>query len=55
MNMRTMTTVLALLAASQGFTQLPVPKPLPVVPAEGAAQLEALIGTGLTAKPIKPR
>jgi type 1 glutamine amidotransferase len=57
MNMRTMTTVLALLAASQGFAQLsvPKPKPLPVVSAEGAAQLEALIGSGLTAKPVKPR
>lgn len=57
MNMRTMTTVLALLAASQGFAQLsvPKPKPLPVVSAEGAAQLEALIGSGMTAKPVKPR
>ncbi len=57
MNMRTMTTVLALLAACQGFAQLsvPKPKPLPVVSAEGAAQLEALIGSGLTAKPVKPR
>jgi len=50
-----MINVLVLLAACQGFTQTPAPKPLPVVPAADIAQLEALIGTGLTAKPIQPR
>lgn len=50
-----MITLLSLLTAGHIFSQTALPKPLPVVPAEGVAQLEGLIGTRLTAKPVKPR
>ena len=50
-----MITLLTILATGHIFSQTALPKPLPVVPADGVAQLEGLIGTGLTAKPVKPR
>ncbi len=50
-----MITLVTFLTAGHIFSQTALPKPLPVVPAEGVAQLEGLIGTRLTAKPVKPR